>query len=241
MQNITETLINLGLNEKQAKVYLACLELGSATIAELAEKSGVKRTSIYNFLEELIHKGFISELHQDGQILLIAEDPKLLIKKSQEQLLGAQKIFPELLAMFNRPGNKPKVHFYQGIAGLKKVYEETLKSREPIYAFTDYEKLMPLMENWMWNYSAERAKRGIAFTAIAKEGEWARKALARSKEHKRQLKIVKDINLDTEINIYENKAAILSFQRPYSGVIIEDAAISQTLKSIWQLLWNKLP
>src|SRR3989344_833046 len=144
MQNITETLINLGLNEKQAKVYLACLELGSATIAELAEKSGVKRTSIYNFLEELIHKGFISELHQDGQILLIAEDPKLLIKKSQEQLLGAQKIFPELLAMFNRPGNKPKVHFYQGIAGLKKVYEETLKSREPIYAFTDYEKLMPL-------------------------------------------------------------------------------------------------
>lgn len=240
MENIANILENLGLNEKQTKVYLACLELGSASVAELSEKSGVKRTSIYNFLEELIQKGLLSELHQGDNILLIAEDPKVLVEKAKHQLQNIQTALPELLGMFNRPGNKPKVHFYQGIAGLKKVYEETLKSQEPIYAFTDYEKLMPLMEEWMWNYAAERARRGIAFTAIAKEGGWARKALARSKEHKRQLKIIKDVNFDTEINIYENKVAILSFQRPYSGVIIEDAAISQTLKSIWRMLWDRL-
>jgi len=53
MNQLNETLLQMGLNEKEAKVYLACLELGGATIAEIAEKSGVKRTSIYNFLEEL--------------------------------------------------------------------------------------------------------------------------------------------------------------------------------------------
>ena len=56
----------------------------------------------------------------------------------------------------------------------------------------------------------------------------------------KEMKITKDVNFDTEINIYENKTAILSFQRPYAGVIIEDIAIAQTLKSIWQMLWNNL-
>src|SRR3989344_921517 len=155
MDNLLKNLENLGLNEKQAKVYLACLELGSASVGEIAEKSGVKRTSIYNFLEDLINKGFLSEIKQDEQLLLIAEDPKTLEQKVKSNLTGIQNIMPELLGMFNRPGNKPKVHFYQGIAGLQKIYEETLKSKESIYAFSDFEKMMPLMEEWMWNYATE--------------------------------------------------------------------------------------
>ena len=53
MQNITETLINLGLNEKQAKVYLALLQLGQAGVTAVAEKAGTKRPTTYLILEEL--------------------------------------------------------------------------------------------------------------------------------------------------------------------------------------------
>jgi sugar-specific transcriptional regulator TrmB len=240
MENIKETIIKLGLNEKQADVYLACLELGSATVSEIAEKSGVKRTSIYNFLEELVAKGYLAEIKQDDQILLTAEDPKILEQKAKSSLDGVQNIMPELLAMFNRPGNKPKVLFYQGIKGIKKIYEATLKSKEPIYAFSDFEKMMPLMEKWMWKYADRRAENNIEFLSIAKDGPWARKAEAKSEAHKRKMKIMKDINFDTEINIYENKVAILSFERPLSGLIVEDVAIAQTLKSIWQMIWNSL-
>ena len=42
MNELISTLHQLGIEEKQAQVYLACLELGSATVHELAEKSGVK-------------------------------------------------------------------------------------------------------------------------------------------------------------------------------------------------------
>lgn len=240
MNNLQKTIENLGLNEKQAKVYLACLELGSATVAEVAEKAEVKRTSIYNFLEELIAKGYLSEIKQDDKILLVAEDPKALEQKAKNHLESVQGVMPELMAMFNRSGNKPKVHFYQGIAGIKKIYEETLKSQEPIYAFSDFEKMMPLMEEWMWDYAQRRAASGISFLSIAKDGPWARKAEAKGEEQRRKMKIAKDVGFDTEINIYENKVALLSFERPFAGVIIEDIAIARTLKSIWQMLWKTL-
>lgn len=244
MENIQNILENLGLNEKQAKVYLACLELGSASVAEVAEKSEVKRTSIYNFLEELINKGFVSEIHQDDQILLVAEDPKILEEKARQNLIEAQTALPELLAMFNRPGNKPKVHYYQGIHGLKKIYEDTLITMSgqtgTIYAFSDFDRMMPLMENFLWDYAKRRAADNISFLSVAKDGAWTRKVMQRDKEQKRQVKLATGVNFETEINIYGNRVALLSFQKPYAGVIIEDAAIAQTMKSIWQLLWDKL-
>jgi hypothetical protein len=54
------------------------------------------------------------------------------------------------------------------------------------------------------------------------------------------MKIVKNIEFDTEINIYENKAAILSFERPFAGLIVEDVAIARTLKSVWLMLWSSI-
>jgi len=41
---------------------------------------------------------------------------------------------------------------------------------------------------------------------------------------------------ETEVNIYGNKVALISFRRPYAGVIIEDRAIAQTLKSVWKVI-----
>ena len=48
------------------------------------------------------------------------------------------------------------------------------------------------------------------------------------------------MDFETEINIYGDKVAMLSFRRPYAGVIIEDRAIAQTLKSVWKMMWESI-
>ena len=86
MATLLKILQNLGIQEKQAKVYLACLELGSATIQELAQKSKVKRTSIYNFLEELKNLGLITEIKEGKKLLLIPENPETVVKRAEQRL-----------------------------------------------------------------------------------------------------------------------------------------------------------
>ena len=93
--NLTTILQNLGLNEKEAKVYLACLELGSATVQEVSDKAGVKRTSVYNFLEDMKARGFITEVKHGKKILLTAEDPRVLLKKADEQKKQFEEMLPE--------------------------------------------------------------------------------------------------------------------------------------------------
>ncbi|OGF20302.1 hypothetical protein A2Y83_02925 [Candidatus Falkowbacteria bacterium RBG_13_39_14] len=52
-------LIKLGFNEKEAKIYLAALELGETVIQRISKKSGVNRTSAYHVIARLKEKGLM--------------------------------------------------------------------------------------------------------------------------------------------------------------------------------------
>jgi len=80
----------------------------------------------------------------------------------------------------------------------------------------------------------------VDYHVIAKSGEWQKNTRVKHKPQKRFVKIVDDVKFDTEIDIYSNKVSIYSFRPPYAGVIIEDQAIHQTIKSVWKLLWDRL-
>ena len=41
---LEKILKNIGLNEKEAKIYLALLELGKSKVPEIAKKAELKRT-----------------------------------------------------------------------------------------------------------------------------------------------------------------------------------------------------
>lgn len=239
---------SLGLNEKETKVYLAVLELGTATIQDVSKQTGVKRTSIYNFIDELKMRGLVSEITQDHRTFLLAEHPDNLIKEIERQQREAemekqkiQALMPELLGLFNRPGHKPKVKFYDGVAGIKKVYENTLTEGGPIHAFSDYEKMLPVMDlNYMVDYANRRAEKGIHFYSIGTPGPWAKKAIELNKKQKREMKVTDELNFSTEINIYGNKVALISFTRPYAAIIVEDKAIADTLLTLWKWMWKRL-
>ena len=54
-------LEEIGLSEKEAKIYLALLQVDRDTIQDLATKTGINRTTVYPVLETLQKKGLVSE------------------------------------------------------------------------------------------------------------------------------------------------------------------------------------
>jgi sugar-specific transcriptional regulator TrmB len=241
MEQILENIQKLGLEEKMARVYLAALELGVATVNELSDKSNVKRTSIYNFLNEMKQMQLLEEVDTKNKTMLRACNPDVLIKQAEEQLKSLKAAVPFLADIYNQPANNTKVRFFLGMDSLKNLHKEVCSRSEPIYGYTDYDKMLSTMdENYMWGIIDKRAELNIPYFCIAKDGPMARVAKNRDKEQKRVIKLVKGGAFETEINIYGKWVAITSFHRPCAGVIVEDFAIAKTMKAIWQMLWNKL-
>ncbi|MFA6096156.1 MAG: helix-turn-helix domain-containing protein [Candidatus Paceibacterota bacterium] len=244
--NIENILQTVGFSRKKTKIYLAILELGEASVIEIAKKAGIKRTTVYNILPELIIDGLVKKSVKNKKGFFFIEDPSL-IKTSLEEKMGTiEKSLPELRAMQNTIPSKPRITFYEGGGGAKALYRDTLDSLTPgdtllsYTGLTDFYKLIPKdFSEW---YIKERIKRKIRIEVIALRSkitdEWQKNAA----RELREIKIVNnsDFRFDGDTEIYGNKIALISYKENFMGVIIESKEISQMLRMAFRLMWNSL-
>lgn len=69
-------LKNIGLSDKGARVYLAALELGAASVQSIARKAKVARPTTYLFLDELVKRGLATQYTEGERTQFVAESPR---------------------------------------------------------------------------------------------------------------------------------------------------------------------
>ncbi|HWQ99774.1 MAG TPA: helix-turn-helix domain-containing protein [Candidatus Methylomirabilis sp.] len=119
-------LIAIGLSDKEARVYIAVLELGPSSVQEIALKSDVNRATTYLMLDTLKERGLVSSYDDAKRTVFVAETPKKLVELVEREARNLDEkrekvvIFvPELEAMYRTQRNKPVVRFYEGEEGLR--------------------------------------------------------------------------------------------------------------------------
>ncbi|MDD3487622.1 MAG: helix-turn-helix domain-containing protein [Candidatus Moranbacteria bacterium] len=238
------TLQQIGLNEKQAKIYLASLELGETTIKEIAKKADLKRTTIYDLIDEMINAGYIKLTAEGKKKKYLAANPEELqaIVKKRESLLS--QILPLLNSISNVSRGKPKIWFYNGIEGLKDVYSDSLKYSGEILAIGGETTVKALGHDWILGYIKKRIQKDIHVRGIVAKSEFIEKEYtSKDQEQFRASKIIdaKKYPFPVEINIYGHQRVFFVSARDQMGVIIESPEIHQTMKSFFELLWDNLP
>ncbi len=237
-------LINLlqkaGLKDKEAKAYLACLELGAASVQAIAQKSGLKRTTTYDVVEGLLSKGFIIQSRNKKRKVYVAEDPKNILSLLKLQEEKFKQALPELRSIFNSLIEKPKIEYYEGVAGLETVYRDTLKSKGAILAYGSIDDMWSIMsKEFIKEYVAERIKRNIFERAIVPATKEAKEYARKNKKELREFRFVdpERVRFYNEINIYNDKVAIISFKDKV-GLIIQSRQIADTQRAIFELAWQ---
>jgi len=208
-----ELLEKIGLDKKQAKVYLASLEFGPTSIANLAIKSGIKRTTIHEFIDELVDQGYIIKTFKGKRKLYNAAPPETLETIWQRQNEIIKKLLPDLNFLASKSPQKPKIRYYEGVEGIKQVYEDYLTTKGEIYYFgatKDEAKL--LGKKYIDDWVKKRKAKGIKVNAIRmKSRELPVKEWQGGKEHLRELKYFPGEAKEGLVNIviYDNKVSIV--------------------------------
>lgn len=242
---LSKDLQNIGLSEKESKVYLASLELAQANINQLAKKSGIKRTTIYDIIESLKEKGLISVTKKGKKTLYFAEDPRALEKQLDERKNSLQKIMPELLSITNLMDKKPVIRFFEGIEGIKEVYKDTLNyPDQELLAWVSEEAVVAFDEKFLNEYYLlKRLDKKIWVRAIAPDKPYMQKYKGMDEKSLRRTKLIsmEKFPLEVEINLYGRRnIGIMAFKEKV-GLIIESPTIFTTLKSIFEKNWLSIP
>jgi len=248
---IEKILKKIGLSDKEIKVYLATLKMGSQPASVIAKHSGVNRATVYDIFDHLIKKGLASKIDKGAAIYFQILDPENLInylerdkkeyiRKIEKEKTVLSEILPAIKSIENPASTKPKVQFFEGEKGVREAYENTLKSSEPIRSYANVEEMHKGLPNFFPEYYKRRKKAGIKIRAIMPDNKLS---IERHKQDAKELRKSKLVDhnkssFSPEINIFDDKVLIASW-REKMAVIIESQEIADLHKKMYDLLWGK--
>lgn len=243
--SLENDLKQIGLEEKEARVYLAALELGPTNIQNLTKKSEIKRSTVYEMIKNLKSMGLISETTKGKRRLFIASEPENLKRNiaAKEKLLN--EILPELKSISNVGFIKPKITFYEGREGLREIYRKTLntKSKLALWISPIQDIFETVGEDFLIKYISERAKKEIWIKSvhITSKNVTNYKFLSPDTYEKTFRKVrftPTGINISNTVAIWDNKTAVINSRKEGMGIIIESEDYTNMMKVFHDLLWN---
>lgn len=239
--SIESALSDVGLTKNKGVVYLAALEAGSASAQTIASIAELPRTTTHEILQHLVMLGLVSFVVKGRTRVYTAESPaklKTLLKDKERKL---ESVLPELASLLNVAGAKPRARFYEGVAGVKTVFEDTLavknKTLRGILSMEDLYKIPG--KEYMDDYVDRRVGGGIKLRVIRSEAKEVEETWPTSAGENRDMHYApKDMVFPMTIYIYDGKVGIIGTQKENFGMIIESEDFSDTLKNLFEVLWQ---
>ena len=256
-KDLVQQLEKSGFTNKEALVYVTVLELGGAFPSRIAEYSGLRRSTVYNVLVTLSVRGLVNEIEKKKKFFYQIEKPDNIkrradanFKTAAESIKIIDDVLPAINNLYNKNSANTKITYYTGGDGINSIYEDMVSVKKPyeMLAFTNAKKFVDFTSVAISEkYFKAKEKIGITTRAIFPETKEDRQSLnqAYKKINKKYWPVFRTIEADkfpaaTEITIYGfSKVSIINFEKDrLTGVIIEDIAIYNMMKAIFELSWN---
>jgi HTH-type transcriptional regulator, sugar sensing transcriptional regulator len=92
----TELFKELGFTEREIKVYLALIELGSSTIGPICSKTKLQASKVYETLDKLQEKGLVSFTIVSKTKHFQSSDPTEILNMLDERKRQFKEVIVEL-------------------------------------------------------------------------------------------------------------------------------------------------
>ena len=135
MDRIVEVLRDFRFSDYEIRVLLALIMEGEMTASELAEKSGVPRTSVYEVVRSLESKGFVESFGKPLRFRALSADR--LVELFSLKVKEKMEVLSTGLKELEKHSRKEVVEFYRGEVAYQVMEESFSKADEvEVYAIS---------------------------------------------------------------------------------------------------------
>ncbi len=234
----TRILEDIGLTGAEIKVYLALLELGSATAGPLIEKSGLQSSVVHATLGKLVQKGLASSITQGKRRHYQPSDPKHIVTYIDEKRERYERLLPELLLKQRLAKARPEIVTYKGVKGIRELLYALLDAGgKEHHTFGSTQRSLMMGEAWWVQYHERRAQKRIAARLLFNESlsRWnaeTRYPLAQVRYTRKGFEPL------TETIIRNDKIGIVLWLDVPLGVLIHQREAAASYDAFFSVLWD---
>lgn len=250
--NLEIELQRAGLDERGAKVYLAALELGPSPVQKIAARAGIPRATVYLVLEDLQTKGLITTYDEGKKTFFVAESPSRLeqLVEKRETEFKVQKdaiehLVPELISrgQFEK-GERPVVKYYEGQNAMKLFLRDMLSGvGGEVLGVLHYNRAEATLKKVGFSFDEGRALRKKYKIKSRVIYTTDKGPIDGYSTEERQAKFLTPDKypFEADISIRGNKIFLVPYNVPLRGVAIEDKAIANSIRMVFEALWQNIP
>lgn len=236
----SESLQNLGLEDKEISAYLGLLEIGEATVLEISKKSGVKRPTAYLVLRSLEEKGFISRIIRGKKILFAPQHPQKLLTEAELRMKELQDVVPQLESLLKKSSGRPRIMIYEGREALDRAYDEMFLIRGEALFMSKIAFSLKLFPRTFKKFEYAAFSPEFRMRELVDESEEGRKYQEKVKNPFRAVRLIPKeyAPFEIDLGIFGNRILITSVKKEYFTVSIESEEISQAFRKIFEIVWQ---
>ena len=243
----TTLLRKAGLTESQAKGYLALIEHGALSPADLAEKTGESRTNGYMICEKLEQlglatkkegkKALYSPAHPSALETLAEKRRKALARNEQDIKNNISSLIDYYYDKRDTPGVTTEV----GRGAIESVYNAILTDKQPLEYLRSPHDSGYMSSDYYREYASKRAEAGIDTTLLAiatprSVERWTPEYDEVRRITRRTWLTDKQYNAKVEWSVYGNKVSLLTFGEQPIALTIHSKDIADSLRQIFALI-----
>lgn len=237
-----DKLERIGLTEREAAVYIATLELGLTGALQISRKTGINRPMVYAALESLKQRGLVEVQLKGLKQKFAAANPDQFDAIIRDHKKTFDDALPELLALYKLKGERSNIKYYEGIEGLKSVFETILrevKIGDPYYVIDDQSNWGEHLP-WLESFIERRARKQLDFRIIFPDSERGRYNLRMAAALNQKVKLAPHAIL-TDMIVTPQRYVTHDFAPPITTVVIENQSIVQNQLQLFRYIWDTLP
>lgn len=236
--DIVESLTELSLTEREARLYAALLEFGQATPLQLAHKTGLKRPTVYLDLESLRRKKLVGLTVVGRKRVYVPESPNKLVQMARERKEIAEAILPNLRAL-QRSIGKPQIRLYDQHDDIRDVYiKEVFRAKETMY-ISDIGSLNRRFPDALAAFEASIKNGQIKKSReiVGGDAEGLSYADQNNRPNRQTRVLPGGMKYDVDIALWDDSVGLNSLDRGYM-LLISDPSIAQVFRSLFEVAWK---
>ncbi len=246
METLEKFLVEVGLSDKEAKIYLFLLTVDESNVAEISKKTKVNRTTIYPVIDSLTEKGLVQEIIKNDKTHIQALSPEKIETYIEEQKIKLSEqskivkdMVPKFKAIARGLGERPIVEYYTGQEEILRSAKNVFTGGEEggvmyvIYPRDEVEQSFTPKE--LDSVKQKRIEKNVKIISIYSysKGEYSSDITVDRKRIDPEKYPIK-----AEINIYGESVRIHIFGKHAGTIFIKSVDVAETLRSLFKLAFD---
>lgn len=239
-----EILRKIGVSDGEIKIYNVLLGTGATSVDGLNKKTGVDRRNIYDILNKLIERGFVSYMEENGKKTFRASNPESILNYLDEKrsdLEGVKeeitKLIPSIQQLLIPKPEEQFAEIFRGSEGMKSVWNDML-NYDAIY-WIGSGLYVPERYPAFWkDWNKRRIKKRVeSYNLIRHE----KRGAFSEKEFKNFKFLPKEFSGNPTVTvIYGNKVVQQLFSGKMFFFVITSRELAENYKRYHRFLWDKV-